>query len=119
MSTPIPAETPPVPGVSDLRIFGAEVIGTAVLMIIGPGSAIIALDVIGLNALSMYDLTTPQKALPNGIAVQMNEELSLVTNALDKKIQPGGTHAQYNEERMYISAEEHSVYKLFYHLKRV
>jgi aquaporin Z len=47
MSTPIPAETPPVPGVSDLRIFGAEIIGTAVLLIIGPGSAIIASNVIG------------------------------------------------------------------------
>jgi aquaporin Z len=48
MSTPIPAEVPPEPGVSDLRIFGAELIGTAVLMIIGPGSAIIAVNVIGV-----------------------------------------------------------------------
>jgi aquaporin Z len=47
MSTPIPDETPPVPGVSDLRIFGAEIVGTAVLLIIGPGSAIIASNVIG------------------------------------------------------------------------
>jgi aquaporin Z len=48
MSTSIPVGTPPEPGVSDLRIFGAEIVGTAVLMIIGPGSAIIALDVIGV-----------------------------------------------------------------------
>src|SRR4051794_29835751 len=33
---------------SNLRIAGAEVIGTAVLMIIGPGSAIIAVDKIGI-----------------------------------------------------------------------
>src|SRR3954452_17937458 len=33
---------------SNLRIAGAEVIGTAVLMLIGPGSAIIAVDKIGV-----------------------------------------------------------------------
>jgi aquaporin Z len=33
---------------SDLRIFGAELVGTAVLMLVGPGSAIIASDVIGV-----------------------------------------------------------------------
>lgn len=32
----------------NLRFFGAELIGTAVLMIVGPGSAIIAADVIGV-----------------------------------------------------------------------
>jgi aquaporin Z len=48
MTTPIPAETPPTSAVSDLRILGAEFVGTTVLMIIGPGSAIIALDVIGV-----------------------------------------------------------------------
>jgi aquaporin Z len=47
MNTPVPDETPPDPGVSDLRIFGAEIVGTAVLLIIGPGSAIIASNVIG------------------------------------------------------------------------
>jgi aquaporin Z len=34
--------------VPDLRIFGAEFIGTCVLMLIGPGSAIIAVNVIGV-----------------------------------------------------------------------
>jgi aquaporin Z len=48
MTSAIPAETPPTPAVSDLRILGAEFVGTAVLMIIGPGSAIIAVDVIGV-----------------------------------------------------------------------
>jgi aquaporin Z len=42
------AEAPPSPAVSDLRLFGAELVGTSVLMIIGPGSAIIAVDVIGV-----------------------------------------------------------------------
>jgi aquaporin Z len=43
----VPEATPPDPAVPDLRIFGAEFVGTCVLMIIGPGSAIVALDVIG------------------------------------------------------------------------
>ena len=43
----VPAETPPTPAVSDVRIFAAEFIGTAVLMIIGPGTAIIGFDVMG------------------------------------------------------------------------
>lgn len=33
---------------NNLRLFGAELVGTAVLMIVGPGSAIIASDVIGI-----------------------------------------------------------------------
>jgi aquaporin Z len=41
------ADVPPEPGLSNVRLFGAELIGTAVLMLIGPGSAIIASDVIG------------------------------------------------------------------------
>jgi aquaporin Z len=45
--TPAAPDVPPHPGVPPLRIFGAEMIGTAVLMLIGPGSAIIASDKIG------------------------------------------------------------------------
>jgi aquaporin Z len=45
--TPRP-ETPSPTGQSNLRIFGAETVGTAVLMLIGPGSAILAADVIGV-----------------------------------------------------------------------
>jgi aquaporin Z len=45
--TPAAADVPPRPGVEPLRIFGAEVVGTTVLMLIGPGSAIIASDKIG------------------------------------------------------------------------
>jgi aquaporin Z len=41
------ADTPPAPEVTNTRIAGAEVIGTAVLMIVGPGSAILALNAIG------------------------------------------------------------------------
>jgi len=37
----------PEPVPSTLRIFGAELVGTTVLMLIGPGSAIIASDKIG------------------------------------------------------------------------
>ncbi|MPY94773.1 MAG: aquaporin [Acidimicrobiia bacterium] len=33
---------------SNLRMFAAELVGTAVLMIVGPGSAILAVDVIGV-----------------------------------------------------------------------
>ncbi|MGH8977428.1 MAG: aquaporin [Acidimicrobiia bacterium] len=44
----IPATTPPTPAISNLRIAGAEFIGTAVLFIVGPGTAIIANDVMGL-----------------------------------------------------------------------
>ena len=40
-------EVPPVPGVGNLRIFGAEFVGTTVLMIVGPGTAIMASDTIG------------------------------------------------------------------------
>ena len=47
VSMSIPATTPPTPAISNLRIPGAEFIGTAVLFIVGPGSAIIANDVIG------------------------------------------------------------------------
>src|SRR5437868_10625490 len=45
-----PASTAPSPSPtaqSNLRVAAAEVVGTAVLMIIGPGSAIIASDKIG------------------------------------------------------------------------
>ena len=35
-------------GASDVRIFGAELVGTAVLMLVGPGSAILAADAIGV-----------------------------------------------------------------------
>src|SRR5215471_18238066 len=37
----------PEPAPTHLRIFGAELVGTTVLMLIGPGSAIIASDKIG------------------------------------------------------------------------
>ena len=47
MATSDPA-VPPAPGVSDVRIAGAEFIGTTVLFIVGPGTAIIASDVMGL-----------------------------------------------------------------------
>ena len=40
-------DVPPEPGVSNVRLFGAELVGTAVLMLIGPGSAIIAANTIG------------------------------------------------------------------------
>jgi aquaporin Z len=40
-------DTPSPTGQSNLRIFGAEAVGTAVLMLVGPGSAILAADVIG------------------------------------------------------------------------
>jgi aquaporin Z len=46
-SGPLPDATPPDAGVPIARLAAAEAIGTAVLMIIGPGSAIIASDVIG------------------------------------------------------------------------
>jgi len=45
--TPIPNASPTPVGPSDVRLLGAEAIGTAVLMIIGPGSAIIASPAIG------------------------------------------------------------------------
>lgn len=38
------AVTPPAAAESNLRIFGAELIGTAVLVLVGPGSAIIAVN---------------------------------------------------------------------------
>jgi len=43
----MPIETVAAAGPSNLKIFGAEAVGTAVLMMIGPGSAILAGDVIG------------------------------------------------------------------------
>jgi aquaporin Z len=45
-ATPRPA-TPSPTGQSNLRILAAEIVGTAVLMLVGPGSAIIAADSIG------------------------------------------------------------------------
>ncbi len=47
VTTPRP-ETPSPTGQSNLRVFGAEVVGTAVLMLVGPGSAVLAVDVIGV-----------------------------------------------------------------------
>jgi len=41
-------DTPSPTGQSNLRVFGAEAVGTAVLMLVGPGSAILAVDVIGV-----------------------------------------------------------------------
>jgi aquaporin Z len=46
-ATALPDETPPQPGVPNLRLAAAEAVGTAVLMLVGPGSAILAADVIG------------------------------------------------------------------------
>ena len=46
-NTPRPA-TPSPTGQSNVRILTAEIVGTAVLMLIGPGSAIIAVDSIGV-----------------------------------------------------------------------
>ena len=45
--TALPQETPPDSGVSIARIAVAEAVGTCVLMLVGPGSAIIASNVIG------------------------------------------------------------------------
>jgi aquaporin Z len=45
--TPRP-DTPSPTGQSNLRILGAELVGTMVLMLIGPGSAILAVDKIGV-----------------------------------------------------------------------
>jgi aquaporin Z len=45
--TPSAADVPPAPDEPNLRIFAAEVVGTTVLMIIGPGSAILAANTIG------------------------------------------------------------------------
>ncbi len=47
-ATAAAAPAPRVGGASNLRIFGAEVMGTAVLMLIGVGSAVLAADVIGV-----------------------------------------------------------------------
>jgi aquaporin Z len=46
-ATGLPDETPPHRGVPITRIAAAEFVGTAVLMLVGPGSAIIASGVIG------------------------------------------------------------------------
>jgi aquaporin Z len=43
-----PFDTPSPTGQSNLRVFGAETFGTGVLMLIGPGSAILAVDKIGV-----------------------------------------------------------------------
>jgi aquaporin Z len=45
--TPTPDASPTPIGPSDVRLLGAEAIGTAVLMIIGPGSAILGFDFMG------------------------------------------------------------------------
>ena len=42
-----PPETPPAPGPGNLHIFGAELVGTAILMLVGPGTAIMASDTVG------------------------------------------------------------------------
>src|SRR5439155_3445211 len=41
-------DAPSPSGQSNVRIFAAETVGTAVLMLIGPGSAILAVDKIGV-----------------------------------------------------------------------
>jgi aquaporin Z len=48
-----PPATPNEGGLSDLRTAGAEVVGTAVLMLVGPGSAVLAADRIGVLGVSI------------------------------------------------------------------
>lgn len=43
----VPPKAPPAPGAGNLHIFGAEIVGTAVLMLVGPGTAIMASDTVG------------------------------------------------------------------------
>jgi aquaporin Z len=53
-SSPVDATASPTPTApSDMQIVGAEVIGTAVLMIVGPGSAILAADAIGVFGVAL------------------------------------------------------------------
>jgi aquaporin Z len=52
-STGLPDETPPNPGVPIARIAAAEAVGTAVLMLVGPGSAIIAVAAIGVHGVAI------------------------------------------------------------------
>lgn len=42
------AQPSPAPTVSDTRLLAAETVGTAVLVLVGPGSAILAINVIGV-----------------------------------------------------------------------
>jgi aquaporin Z len=54
-TTPVaaPAEPVAVAGPSNLKLFGAEAVGTCVLMIVGPGSAILAADAIGPHGVAI------------------------------------------------------------------
>ncbi len=53
-SSPLDPATSPTPAApSDAQIVGAEAIGTAVLMIVGPGSAILAADAIGVLGVAL------------------------------------------------------------------
>lgn len=47
-SADAPAQAPRLGSPANARIFGAELVGTAVLMLIGPGSAILAVEAIGV-----------------------------------------------------------------------
>jgi len=46
-------ETPSPTGQSNIRVFTAEAVGTAVLMMVGPGSAIIAVNKIGIFGVAL------------------------------------------------------------------
>jgi hypothetical protein len=78
----------------------------------------IAMDVIALDAWSLFDMTDPKTPLPAYSPVQMDEDLTLVVNPAEKVTLPDLT-AHYKEERIYISAPEHSIYKFFYNAKRI
>ncbi len=79
----------------------------------------IGYDFITFDAVALFDVTNPGTPLPASIAKQMDEDLSLIVNGLEKKVQPGGTQARYSEEHIYRNDDEDSTYRFVYRAERI
>jgi hypothetical protein len=79
----------------------------------------IGYDFITFDAVSLFDVTNPATPLPASLTKQFDEDLSLVVNGLEKKVQPGGTQAKYSEEHIYRNDDEDSTYRIVYHAERI
>jgi aquaporin Z len=88
----------------NLRIFSAEVVGTAVLMIIGPGSAILAADAIGVLGVSIaFGLALLAMAYTIGHVSGCHINPAVTLGFLvAKKITP--THAVYAWVAQFVGA---------------
>jgi hypothetical protein len=83
----------------------------------------IAMDFVLFNAVSLYSLTDPEKAIPPPVTGSAAQHFSggLSTEVFPrepKKVSAGGTEAEYAEERHYYASDEGSHYYLVFKVGR-